>query len=210
VYLGFFLVPASFCVALVVIFQALSPSDYFWSTLAIVLGISLLAGALPRFSQRLIVVDAAGLHVGRHLVPPGEITSVRAVSGGELRRLRHEIADVGVASIGLTGAGTLASGLSMMLAGISLIQSEDRRRGMLCSPWQEPALLVETPELPTERWLIAARDPVRLQEAIESCRTTTGADPGPDPPEWDLQSAIAALPRELQPEEGWRPPPREG
>jgi hypothetical protein len=81
---------------------------------------------------------------------------MQAVAGGELKRRRHEVGDVGNAWIGLIGVGPLASGLSMMLAGISLIQTEDRRRGMVCSPWQEPALLVETPELPTKLWLIAA------------------------------------------------------
>jgi hypothetical protein len=179
VYLGFFLVPAGFTAALFVVFRMVSSGGDYWSGGAIMLAVSALSGALPRFSQRPIIVDELGLHLGRQLIPIHQITMMRAASGHELRLLRHEIADIGDAWIGLTGIGPLSFGLASIAAGISLMGSEDRRRGMLCSPWQEPALLVETPGLQTKRWLISARNPQRLEEAIESRQSV------PWPPTFD-------------------------
>jgi Protein of unknown function (DUF3093) len=190
VYLGFFLVPAGFGGACIAVFQALSPRGAWWAAGVAVLVISALAGTLPRLSQRLIVVDDAGLHIGRYTIPAREIASTHGVAGAELKRLRHEIADIGNAWIGLTGVGPLASGIANVAAGLLLIQSESRRRGMLCSPWQAPALLIQTPDLPTKQWLIAARDPPRLEHAIEQTRAANGVSAPGDPDELDLGSVV--------------------
>lgn len=230
VYLAFFVVPAGFFVGLLLIFHAVDPTGYFWSTLYILLAIALLSGALPRFSQRLVTVDESGLHVGRYLVPAAEIESTRPVHGRDLKRLRHQIADTGAAwdsapgtsvPTAFTSLAGLGIGIDMMFLGLGLMQTEDRRKGMLCSPWQEPALLVETPDLPTKKWLISARDPSRLQAAIERCREATRSTAAEDrrsrgSSDVDFDAAIAALPPDLQPdndsldpEGGWLPPARE-
>ncbi|HZT16893.1 MAG TPA: DUF3093 family protein [Gaiellaceae bacterium] len=212
IYLGFFLVPGGFFAVLMVVFHAIQPhGDYVFGAI-LCLGMATLCGLLPRFSQVLVVVDDDALRVGRNVIRIGKITSMQPVAGRELKRVRHELMQVDDLPMG--GIGALGSALAMMSAGIALIATEDRRRGMHCSPWQEPALLVETPNLPTTRWLISAREPLRLQAAIERARrlSAVGADGGSD-----LEAAIAELPTELQPGEGapdedeggWLPPHRE-
>lgn len=172
VYFAFFAIPAVFFTAVVVILHAISPKGYYVSTEIILLVGSLGLGALPALSQLVVQVDKAGLHVGRTLVPASEIATVRPVAGAELKQARNEIGEVSDWG-GVPGAGPLSSALGMIGAGLILMQTADRRRGMHCSPWQEPAVLVDTPNMKTKRWLIAARDPDRLCTAISQVARTS-------------------------------------
>lgn len=174
VYLVFTLVPGVVLSALIVVLVEVLDAHTLWSSLAVVLLISVGLGLMPRLSQRVIVVDSQGVHAGGYLIPFDGIASMHPVAGSELKNVRHEIADPGSVSPGFTTltplVGLLALGADMVGAGLSLMRTEDRRRGMLCSPWQEPALLIETPSLPTNRWLIAASNPRRLEQAIQRGR----------------------------------------
>jgi hypothetical protein len=179
VYVAFFAIPAVGFTAVVVILHAISPNGHYVSTEVILLVGSVALGAFPTASQLVVRVDMAGLHIGRTLVIASEIATIRPVAGAELKQLRHEIAEVG--DWGVPGAGMLSSGLGMIVAGLALMRTADRRRGMHCSPWQEPAVLVGTPNMTTKQWLIAARDPDRLCNAISQaveratrCREDSG------------------------------------
>jgi hypothetical protein len=205
VYLGFFLVPACVLLAGLGVIGLLGGGDAVDSTtVLVVLVICAPLGALPWFSQRPVVVDATTLMVGRSRIPLASISATRPVEGAELRKARHEIAHVEGLGGGSRGS-LLGSGIGMMADGVTLIETEDRRRGMHCSAWQEPAILVETPSLPTKRWLIAARDPLRLGKVIQGARPLTD-DPAADR---SLEEAMAALPPIEADEGGWLPPPRE-
>jgi Protein of unknown function (DUF3093) len=172
VYLGFFLVPAAcYGVVLAFLFLVGVHGSFWWGGGGGLVG-SVVCGALPAVSQRLVVVDRSGVRVGRMSIPASSIARTQPLAGSALKIARHEIARVDDVWPGLR-LGPLSSGLGMVASGISLIQSEDRRRGMLCSPWQEPALLVETPMLPTKRWLISAREPQKLEEAIRRALAST-------------------------------------
>jgi hypothetical protein len=166
VYLGFFFVPVGVGAILLTLFHVVDPNGDYLSGALVVLVSATILGALPALSQRPVTVDSESLSVGRYKIPIHEIASMRPVAGMELKRVRHQIADPGPAWVGLMGFGPLSSGFAMMFAGVSLMRSEKGRRGMLCSPWQEPALVVETPALPTKRWLISSSDPARLEQVI--------------------------------------------
>jgi len=170
IYGAFSLVPVVATGAVAAVLLLAGAHGQYWAIGIIALVGAALCGPQPAVSQRLVIVDRLGLHVGRMLIPVDSVTATRPLYGTALKAVRHEIAHVSDVSTGLR-LGPLSSGLAMVAAGMSLIETKDRRRGMLCSPWQEPALLVETPALPTKRWLISARDPRRLEEAIGRARS---------------------------------------
>jgi hypothetical protein len=127
----------------------------------------------PLFSCLTIRVRGDSLTIGRILtIPVSAIFTMRPVFGKELDGIRREMLDLGPPAgnviwlNAIPGLNLLGSALSGMAWGYRVMKAENRTRGMHCAKGQEPALLIETPSLKTKRWLVAARDPSRLEDAI--------------------------------------------
>lgn len=176
VWLAFFLVAGTVAYLPFLLFYAFGARDLRTGALFL-LPVPLLVSLLPVFSRLSVQVDEASVRIGRFFtIPLVEITATRPVSGDALKQIRHEMMDLDTPTDNATllnlvpGFALVGSGLSAIAWGYRAMQAENRRNGMHCSPWQEPALLVETPGLPTHQWLIAAADPAGLQGAIDKAR----------------------------------------
>ena len=182
VYVVYFIAAGAVAYLPLLVFYALGLKADFRVGALFLLPIPLVVSLFPLFTAMLVQVDRSSVRIGRFFaIAVSAITETHPISGDPLRRIRHEMMDLGSPTDDATwlnaipGLGLLGSGLSMVAMGYRTMKAENRRNGMHCWPWQEPALLVETPSLPTRRWIIASREPAKLQDAINEAR---GLGPG--------------------------------
>jgi hypothetical protein len=126
--------------------------------------ICLIMGLTPLLARQWIRVDGTTLRVGRQRVPLDEVRSARIVDGSELAQIRRELLQGLSVSTG--------SALSPVVNAVTFWRDRRSVAGAQCLRWQLPALLLETPELPTTRWLIGTRRPDELLAAVTGAVST--------------------------------------